>query len=72
MDKRVQIFSPGARRKLSIAMSLIGDGKLLILDEPTSNLDLRSREVIWNLIKNLGRKKDLSILISTQHIEEAD
>ena len=72
MKKRVQILSPGARRKLSIAMSLIGDGKLLILDEPTSNLDLRSREIIWKLIKKLGGKKDLSILISTQHIEEAD
>ncbi len=53
-------------------MSLIGDGKLLILDEPTSNLDLRSREKIWNLIKKLVRNRDLSILISTQHIEEAD
>jgi ABC-type multidrug transport system ATPase subunit len=46
-------------------MSLIGDGKLLILDEPTSNLDLRSREKIWNLIKKLVRNRDLSILIST-------
>lgn len=47
MKKRVKFLSPGARRKLSIAMSLIGEGKLLILDEPTSNLDLRSREKIW-------------------------
>ncbi len=53
-------------------MSLIGEGKILILDEPTSNLDLRSRENIWKLIKKLAQKGDLSILISTQHIEEAD
>ncbi len=72
MKKRVKFLSPGARRKLSIAMTLIGDGKLLILDEPTSNLDLRSRENIWKLIKKLAQKGDLSILISTQHIEEAD
>ena len=70
--KRVKNLSPGARRKLSIAMSLIGEGKLLILDEPTSNLDLRSREKIWKMIKNLSIKGDISILISTQHIEEAD
>ena len=53
-------------------MSLIGEGKLLILDEPTANLDLRSRENIWKMIKKLAKKGDISILVSTQHIEEAD
>jgi ABC-type multidrug transport system ATPase subunit len=72
LKKRVKHLSPGARRKLSIAMSLIGEGKLLILDEPTANLDLRSRENIWKMIKNLAKKGDISILVSTQHIEEAD
>jgi ABC-type multidrug transport system ATPase subunit len=55
-------------------MALIGDAKFIILDEPTSNLDLRSREKIWLLIKKIASSKNSKrcILISTQHIEEAD
>ena len=53
LDKQVRFLSPGAKRKLSIAMALIGDAKFIILDEPTSNLDLRSREKIWSLIKRI-------------------
>ncbi len=63
-------------RKLSIAMSLIGDAKLIIMDEPTSNLDLRSREKIWRLLSKLvaseNKKINRTILISTQYIEEAE
>jgi ABC-type multidrug transport system ATPase subunit len=54
ISKQVKYLSPGARRKLSIAMALIGDAKFIILDEPTSNLDLRSREKIWMLIKKIA------------------
>lgn len=53
-------------------MSLIGDAKFVILDEPTSNLDLKSRERIWRLIKKISQGGDRAILISTQHIEEAE
>lgn len=53
-------------------MALIGDAKFIILDEPTSNLDLRSREKIWILIKKIAKSSERAILISTQHIEEAD
>ena len=55
-------------------MALIGKPRLLIFDEPTANLDLKSREKIWALIKSLIKNKDenLSILVSTQHIEEAE
>jgi ABC-type dipeptide/oligopeptide/nickel transport system ATPase component len=56
-------------RKLSIAMSLIGDAKLIIMDEPTSNLDLRSREKIWRLLSRLvvaeNKTSNRAILIST-------
>ena len=58
------------RRKLSLAMSLVGDSKLLILDEPTSGLDTDSRQQIWEVIKEIRKTK--SIILSTQHIEEAD
>jgi len=48
--------------------------RLVILDEPTSNLDLHSREKVWNLIKKLASQEvyPLSILVSTQHLEEAE
>lgn len=46
-------------------MSLIGEAKFIILDEPTSNLDLKSREKIWLLIKKISAKGDKAILIST-------
>ena len=66
-NKRVKQISPGSKRKLSIAMSLIGDAKFIILDEPTSNLDLKSREQIWLLIKKIASNKDQdrAILVST-------
>jgi ABC-type multidrug transport system ATPase subunit len=54
INKKVKFISPGAKRKLSIAMALIGDAKFIILDEPTSNLDLKSREKIWLLIKKIA------------------
>lgn len=74
LDKQVRFLSPGAKRKLSIAMALIGDAKFIILDEPTSNLDLKSRQKIWQLIKEISSSRDSEkvLLISTQHIEEAD
>lgn len=60
-------MSPGAKRKLSIAMALVGEAKLIILDEPTSNLDLNSREKIWYLIKKIASSKEhqRAVLIST-------
>ena len=55
-------------------MALIGDAKFIILDEPTSNLDLKSREKIWVLINKIANNTSSKrcILISTQHIEEAE
>lgn len=58
------------KRKLSLAMALIGGSKLIILDEPTSGLDVESRRQVWDLIKHI--KINRSIIMSTQHIEEAD
>lgn len=74
LDKKVRFISPGSKRKLSIAMSLIGDARFIILDEPTSNLDLKSREKIWLLIKRISASSagERAILLSTQHIEEAE
>lgn len=70
MTKLVRDISGGAQRLLSIAMTLIGDFPLIILDEPTANLDLVSRNKVWNFIYEL--KKSRTILLTTQNIEEAE
>ncbi|KAH0815791.1 hypothetical protein GEV33_007000 [Tenebrio molitor] len=63
-------LSGGMKRKLCLGMALIGDSKVLILDEPTSGMDPESRRKIWNLL--LECRKTKTILISTHFMEEAD
>ncbi len=58
------------KRKLSLGMALIAKSKLIILDEPSSGLDVESRRQVWDLINFI--KPGRSIIMSTQHIEEAD
>jgi len=69
-QKLVKQLSGGMKRKLSLAMALIGGSKLIILDEPSSGLDVESRRQVWDLIKHI--KIGRSIIMSTQHLEEAD
>ena len=69
-DKRPTEMSGGMKRKLSLALALIGQSKTIILDEPTSGLDVESRRQIWELILKIRQTR--SIIMSTQHIEEAD
>ena len=70
IDKIASTLSGGMKRKLSLAMALVGGSKLIILDEPTSGLDVESRRQVWDLIKKIKRGR--SIVMSTQHLEEAD
>jgi ABC-type multidrug transport system ATPase subunit len=69
-SKKPKEMSGGMKRKLSLAMALIGNSKTIILDEPTSGLDVESRRQVWELILKI--KQNRSIIMSTQHIEEAD
>lgn len=69
-DKTPKTMSGGMKRKLSLAMALIGNSRTLILDEPTAGLDVESRRQVWDLILRI--KESRSIIMSTQHIEEAD
>ena len=64
------MMSGGMKRKLSLAMALVGNSRTIILDEPTSGLDVESRRQVWDLILKI--KQQRSIIMSTQHIEEAD
>ena len=70
MDKKVRALSGGMKRKLSIAISLVGDPKLLLLDEPTTGLDPDARREVWDLLSEarVGR----SMIITTHNMEEAD
>lgn len=70
-DRRTQTYSGGMRRRLDIAMSLIGDPSVIFLDEPTTGLDPQSRTMMWAQIKTLSRSGK-TIFLTTQYLEEAD
>jgi ABC-2 type transport system ATP-binding protein len=70
-DRVVKGYSGGMRRRLDIAMSLIGEPSVLFLDEPTTGLDPRSRLSMWELIEELVRG-GTTTLLTTQYLEEAD
>ncbi|MDG4857400.1 ATP-binding cassette domain-containing protein [Streptomyces sp. T-3] len=69
--KNVATFSGGMRRKLDLAMSLVGRPNIIFLDEPTTGLDPRSRRVMWELIRDQVRQ-GVTIFLTTQYLEEAD
>jgi ABC-2 type transport system ATP-binding protein len=64
-------YSGGMTRRLDIAMTLMGRPRLIFLDEPTTGLDPRSRQIMWQLIRGLVAE-GVTILLTTQYLEEAD
>jgi ABC-2 type transport system ATP-binding protein len=64
-------YSGGMKRRLDIAMTLMGQPRLIFLDEPTTGLDPRSRRTMWQLIRDLVAE-GVTILLTTQYLEEAD
>jgi ABC-2 type transport system ATP-binding protein len=70
-DRVVKTYSGGMRRRLDLASALIGRPRLLILDEPTTGLDPRSRLGMWEVIRGLVRD-GVTLLLTTQYLEEAD
>ena len=71
-DKPVKMFSGGMRRRLEIARGLVHEPKLFFLDEPTTGLDPASRVAVWEMLARLKRERDLTILITTHYMDEAD
>ncbi|WP_431783169.1 ATP-binding cassette domain-containing protein [Streptomyces chumphonensis] len=65
-------YSGGMRRKLDLAMTLVGDPRIIFLDEPTTGLDPRSRRTMWEIIRSLVADDGVTILLTTQYLEEAD
>jgi ABC-2 type transport system ATP-binding protein len=64
-------YSGGERRRLDLAMTLVGDPRIIFLDEPTTGLDPRSRHTMWEIIRQLAAG-GVTIFLTTQHLEEAD
>lgn len=68
----VRTFSGGMRRRLEIARGLVHSPKILFLDEPTTGLDPVSRTNVWEMIRGLREKANLTILLTTHYMDEAD
>jgi ABC-2 type transport system ATP-binding protein len=71
-DALVRTFSGGMRRRLEIARGLVHSPRILFLDEPTTGLDPVSRTNVWELIRALRSKSELTILLTTHYMDEAD
>lgn len=70
-DRRTSTYSGGMRRRLDIAMSLIGNPSVIFLDEPTSGLDPQARIEVWNSVRELAAS-GVTVLLTTQYLEEAE
>jgi ABC-2 type transport system ATP-binding protein len=71
-DKPVKMFSGGMRRRLEIARGLVHEPKIFFLDEPTTGLDPVSRVAVWEMLARLKRERDLTIIVTTHYMDEAD
>ncbi|WP_197467326.1 ABC transporter ATP-binding protein [Tsukamurella pulmonis] len=69
--RKVGTYSGGMRRRLDIAMSLIGDPAVIFLDEPTTGLDPEARIEVWDVVKELAAQ-GTTVLLTTQYLEEAE
>ena len=70
-DRRVATYSGGMRRRLDIAMSLIGEPQIIFLDEPTTGLDPEARIEVWKTVKELS-ENGTTVFLTTQYLEEAE
>ncbi|SNT49133.1 ATP-binding cassette domain-containing protein [Rhodococcoides kyotonense] len=70
-DRRSGTFSGGMKRRLDLAASMVGSPKVLFLDEPTTGLDPRSRNALWDIVREL-KASGMTIVLTTQYLAEAD
>ncbi|MCE5214969.1 MAG: ATP-binding cassette domain-containing protein [Methanobacterium sp.] len=71
-DEYVKTYSGGMKRRLEIGRGLVHRPKVLFLDEPTLGLDPQTRENIWEYISKLNKSEDITVLMTTHYMEEAD
>lgn len=70
-DRRVGTYSGGMKRRIDIAMSLVGNPKIIFLDEPTTGLDPEARLEVWKIVKELSYA-GTTVFLTTQYLEEAE
>ncbi len=70
-SRRVGTYSGGMRRRLDLAAGLVGQPSVVFLDEPSTGLDLPSRQMMWQVVADLA-KSGVTVLLTTQYLEEAD
>lgn len=71
LDQKASKLSGGQKRRLALALAFIGNPKIVFLDEPTTGLDVQSRMVLWNVIKEY-QKKGLAVFLTTHYLNEID
>ncbi|TYB65384.1 ATP-binding cassette domain-containing protein [Nonomuraea sp. PA05] len=70
--KPAAAYSGGMRRRLDLAMTMVGTPQIIFLDEPTTGLDPRSRRTMWQIVRDLVERDGVTIFLTTQYLEEAD
>ncbi|MFD1550309.1 ABC transporter ATP-binding protein [Levilactobacillus fuyuanensis] len=65
-------LSGGQKRRVDIARALLNDPDILFLDEPTTGLDIQTRTAIWDLLRHLQRTRELTVVLTTHYLDEAD
>ncbi len=71
-DKPVKLLSGGMRRRVEIARGLVSEPRVLFLDEPTTGLDPVSRAAVWDMLQRIKSQRDLTVLLTTHYMDEAD
>jgi ABC-2 type transport system ATP-binding protein len=72
LDRRIGTYSGGMKRRLDLAAALVHNPEILFLDEPTTGLDPLSRVTVWDEVRRLNGELGMTILLTTQYLEEAD
>jgi ABC-2 type transport system ATP-binding protein len=71
-DKPVRMLSGGMRRRVEIARGLVHEPRVFFLDEPTTGLDPVSRTAVWDMLSRVKQQRDLTVLVTTHYMDEAD
>jgi ABC-2 type transport system ATP-binding protein len=71
-DKQVKFLSGGMRRRVEIARGLVHEPRVFFLDEPTTGLDPVSRVAVWEMLQRIKSERNLTVLLTTHYMDEAD